>query len=70
MFKETTTMSTYLNAFIISNFNCTEGYTIATGVPHRICSRREEEPNRVFAAESGTTLIRTLESITGIKYGK
>lgn len=63
-------MSTYLNAFIISNFTCTEGKSIATGVPHRVCSRQEEEPNRSFATEAGTTLIRTLESITGIKYGK
>lgn len=63
-------MSTYLNAFIISNFTCNEGISIATGVPHQICSRREEEPNRSFASEAGTTLIRTLESITGIKYGR
>ncbi|XP_050293698.1 uncharacterized protein LOC126734205 [Anthonomus grandis grandis] len=68
-FHETTRMSTYLVAFTISEFTCTSGDTIETGVPHQVCSRNEEKDDRKFAAEVGTPLMRTLESITGIKYG-
>ncbi|XP_066251307.1 membrane alanyl aminopeptidase-like [Euwallacea similis] len=69
-YEETTTMSTYLIAFIISEFTCTEGDTIASGVPHRVCSRDEEVNERKFAVEIGPPLLRSLESITGIKFGE
>ncbi|XP_050293247.1 membrane alanyl aminopeptidase-like [Anthonomus grandis grandis] len=68
-FQETTLMSTYLLAFSVSNFTCTEGYTIANGVTHGVCSRPESAPHRGWAVEFGTSVMRTLESITGIKYG-
>lgn len=68
-YQETTVMSTYLIAFIISNFTCTEGDTIDTEVYHRICSRDEEKADRSWAVEVGTPLMRTLESMTQIKYG-
>ncbi|XP_066141997.1 membrane alanyl aminopeptidase-like [Euwallacea fornicatus] len=69
-YKETTTMSTYLIAFIISEFTCTEGDSIASGVPHRVCSRVEEVEERKFAVEIGPPLLRSLESMTGIKFGE
>lgn len=63
-------MSTYLLAFAISEFTCTEGYSVESGVAHRVCSRPEAEPDRAWAVEIGTTLLRSLESMFGNRYGE
>ncbi|XP_066250976.1 membrane alanyl aminopeptidase-like [Euwallacea similis] len=68
-YQLTTIMPTYLVAFAISEFTCTEGYGIDLTVPHRVCSRSEEAPYRDFAVEFGTSTMRAMESIFGIKFG-
>ncbi|CAG9772408.1 unnamed protein product [Ceutorhynchus assimilis] len=68
-YKETTRMSTYLVAFIISEFTCSAQDTIDNNVLHRVCSRQEEAQDRTWAVEVGPPLIRSLESMFGIKYG-
>ncbi|XP_066141793.1 membrane alanyl aminopeptidase-like [Euwallacea fornicatus] len=68
-YQLTTIMPTYLVAFAISEFTCTEGYGIDLTVPHRVCSRSEEAPYRSFAVEFGTSAMRAMESIFGIKFG-
>nr|ADK11714.1 aminopeptidase N [Sitophilus oryzae] len=69
-FYKSPVMSTYLVAFIVSVFTCSEGDTIEQSIPHRVCSRPEEESARDWAVEIGPPLMRALESITGIKYGE
>ncbi|XP_060526992.1 uncharacterized protein LOC132702417 [Cylas formicarius] len=68
-FTETPRMSTYLLAFIVSKFTCTAGDVIAAGVPHRVCSRPEQADYRALAVELGPPIMRSLENITGSKYG-
>lgn len=63
-------MSTYLLAFAISQFTCTEGYSFETNVPHSVCSRPEEEPYRKWAVDVGTSAMRSMESTLGIKFGR
>lgn len=67
-FRETPVMSTYLVAFIISDFNCTEGNPIDTDVPHRVCSTKESSEDRQLAVEYGPRIMQALENMTGLKY--
>lgn len=62
-------MSTYLLAFAISQFTCTEGYSFETNVPHSVCSRPEEAAYRTWAVDVGTSAMRSMESTLGIKFG-
>lgn len=61
-------MSTYLVAFTISDFNCTEGSPIDTGVPHSVCSTKESADDRQLAVEYGPRIMQAIESMLGLKY--
>ncbi|XP_076258949.1 membrane alanyl aminopeptidase-like [Rhynchophorus ferrugineus] len=67
-FEPTPLMSSYLVAFVVSSFTCTSGEDIEKGVPYRVCSRSEEEPNRKWAVDIGPPIMRVLEGVTNKKY--
>ncbi|RZB39723.1 Peptidase M1 domain containing protein [Asbolus verrucosus] len=64
-FKTTPRMSTYLNAFVISNFTCD---TVETKLPFRVCSRAEAANERKYALDISPKLMNYLENFTGIPY--
>ncbi|KAJ8973358.1 hypothetical protein NQ317_001402 [Molorchus minor] len=66
-FNTTAVMSTYLLAFVISNFTCTEGQSIDQ-VPYRICSREETSDTRQWALDIGPSLLESLNSLTQFNY--
>lgn len=61
-------MSTYLIAFVVSDFTCTDGADIESGIQHSVCSRNEAAATRALANEYGPNLTWALEDFTGIKY--
>lgn len=61
-------MSTYLIAFIVSDFNCTHGNPIDTDVPHGVCSTKDSINERALAVEYGPQIMQALEGMTGLKY--
>lgn len=61
-------MPTYLIAFIISDFNCTEGNPIDVDVPHRVCSSTNTAGDRELAVEFGPRIMQALQNMTGLKY--
>ncbi|KAJ8960563.1 hypothetical protein NQ318_013852 [Aromia moschata] len=66
-FNTTALMSTYLLAFVVSNFTCTEGTPIE-GLPYRICSREETSDIRDWALEIGPKLLDSLNIFTDFNY--
>lgn len=61
-------MSTYLVAFIISEFTCTSGDPIGT-VLYQVCSRNASVETRELAVEFGPQLLAGLNNYTGFDYG-
>lgn len=66
-FDETALMSTYLIAFVISDFTCSEGESI-NDVPYQICSRSEANITRDWALEIGPQLVQSLNDFTDFDY--
>lgn len=60
-------MSTYLVAFVISEFTCTSG-TAVNSITFQVCSRDEAADSRKRAVEVGSQVIAKLNSYTGINY--
>jgi aminopeptidase N len=63
-------MSTYLIAFVVSDFTCTEGEDIEPGVAYAVCSRDEAKDTREIAVQVGSKLTKVLEEFIGIKYSE
>lgn len=61
-------MSTYLLAFVVSNFTCTEGESIRE-IPYRICSRPETADIREWSLEVGPKILEVLNVYTDYDYG-
>lgn len=61
-------MSTYLIAFIVSEFTCDQGDDLYDGLPYAVCSREEAAPTRELAVAKGPPLLRAIEDFTQIKY--
>ncbi|XP_023311613.1 aminopeptidase N-like [Anoplophora glabripennis] len=68
-FAATPVMSTYLVAFIVSEFTCTSGDPV-DGAVFQVCSRDELADTRKRAAEVGSKVIEKLNEYTGISYSK
>lgn len=60
-------MSTYLVAFVISDFTCTAGDSVGDA-PYQVCSRDDEADNRAWAVEIGSKLLDSLSIFTGYNY--
>lgn len=60
-------MSTYLVAFVVSDYTCTQGEPI-DGTPTEVCSRSETENTRGTALETAPQILRIMEGYTGISY--
>ncbi|CAH1112256.1 unnamed protein product [Psylliodes chrysocephalus] len=69
-FKTTPKISTYLIAFIVSHFTCTQGENIDTNVIHQVCSRGESSANRLLAANWGKLILNAFEDYTGVIYNQ
>nr|ADK11707.1 aminopeptidase N [Gastrophysa viridula] len=67
-FEKTPTMSTYLIAFVISEFDCSAEATKIGNVDHRICSRIEATATRKWAEEIGPKILASLNEYTQIPY--
>ncbi|CAH0553352.1 unnamed protein product [Brassicogethes aeneus] len=67
-FEKTPIMSTYLLAFIVSEFTCTESKTDAISFPHSVCSRNETIEMRQLALMDGPLILAELNNYTGILY--
>lgn len=61
-------MSSYLVAFVVSKFTCSEGIPIATNVPHYVCSTPDSENDRLLANEYSASLMQALQNFTNIEY--
>lgn len=68
-FAKTPITSTYLVAFIISEFTCTTGEPIEVDVIQQdVCSRPETAEIRALAVEKSPPIMRALEALTGVQY--
>jgi aminopeptidase N len=65
-FATTPRMSTYLVAFLVGDFKCTEGK--ADGVPIRACSTPDKVELTKFALESAKYVLHYYDTYFGIKY--
>ncbi len=65
-FATTPKMSTYLVAFLVGDFKCTEGRS--DGVPIRVCSTPDKVELTKFALESGKYVLHYYNNYFGIKY--
>ncbi len=65
-FATTPKMSTYLVAFLVGDFKCTEGRS--DGVPIRVCSTPDKVQLTKFALESAKYVLHYYDSYFGIKY--
>jgi aminopeptidase N len=65
-FATTPKMSTYLVAFLVGDFKCTEGKS--DGVPIRACSTPDKVELTRFALESAKYVLHYYDSYFGIKY--
>jgi aminopeptidase N/puromycin-sensitive aminopeptidase len=65
-FATTPKMSTYLVAFLVGDFKCTEGKS--DGVPIRACSTPEKVELTKFALESAKYVLHYYNNYFGIKY--
>lgn len=61
-------MSTYLIAFIVSDFTCDQGDNLFGELPYTVCSRAEAASTRELAVAKGPPLLRAIEDFTQIKY--
>jgi aminopeptidase N len=66
-FKPTPLMSTYLVAFIVSEFNCTAGATV-DGIPTEVCSRSGTEDTTKIAQETAPQILAVMQAYTGFSY--
>ncbi|EEZ99296.1 aminopeptidase N-like protein [Tribolium castaneum] len=67
-FATTPAMSTYLIAFIVSDFTCSGSTPIEEAIPHLVCSRNEAVSTRELAEKVGPKLMWAMENFTGIAY--
>ncbi|XP_060526993.1 uncharacterized protein LOC132702418 [Cylas formicarius] len=67
-FKTTPIMSTYLVAFVVSDFTCDSGAAIGT-VKYQVCSRDNLAGTRAFAVSIGPKILAKLNDFTGYDYG-
>jgi aminopeptidase N len=65
-FATTPKMSTYLVAFLVGDFKCTEGKS--DGVPIRACSTPDKVELTKFALESAKYVLHYYDTYFGIKY--
>lgn len=65
-FATTPKMSTYLVAFLVGDFQCTEGKS--DGVPIRACSTPDKVALTKFALESAKYVLHYYDTYFGIKY--
>jgi aminopeptidase N len=65
-FVTTPKMSTYLVAFLVGDFKCTEGKS--EGVPIRACSTPDKVELTKFAVESAKYVLHYYDAYFGIKY--
>ncbi len=65
-FATTPKMSTYLVAFLVGDFKCTEGKS--DGVPIRACSTPDKVELTKFAVESAKYVLHYYDTYFGIKY--
>jgi aminopeptidase N len=65
-FATTPKMSTYLVAFLVGDFKCTEGKS--DGVPIRACSTPDKVELTKFALESAQYVLHYYDTYFGIKY--
>jgi aminopeptidase N len=65
-FATTPKMSTYLVAFLVGDFKCTEGKS--DGVPIRACSTPDKVELTRFAVESAKYILHYYDTYFGIKY--
>nr|CAI5825380.1 unnamed protein product [Callosobruchus analis] len=67
-FKQTPVMSTYLVAFVISDFTCSEWSNPGSTTKNGVCSRSDTANNRAWALEITPKLLNALNTYTGILY--
>jgi aminopeptidase N len=65
-FATTPKMSSYLVAFLVGDFKCTEGKS--DGVPIRVCSTPDKVELTKFALESAKYVLHYYDTYFGIKY--
>jgi aminopeptidase N len=65
-FATTPKMSSYLVAFLVGDFKCTEGKS--DGVPIRVCSTPDKVALTKFALESAKYVLHYYDTYFGIKY--
>jgi len=65
-FATTPKMSTYLVAFLVGDFKCTDGKS--DGVPIRVCSTPDKVELTRFALESAKYVLHYYDTYFGIKY--
>src|ERR1700722_13964891 len=65
-FATTPKMSSYLVAFLVGDFKCTEGKS--DGVPIRVCSTPDKVGQTKFALESAKYVLHYYDTYFGIKY--
>lgn len=66
--RHTLLTSSYLVAFVVSKFTCSEGEPIAAKLPSYVCSTPFTENGRLLANEYGASIMQALEDYTGIDY--
>lgn len=62
-------MSTFVLAFVISEFTCTSGGAVDE-VPLQVCSRNGTEATRELALQYGAPLLESLNNYTNYNYGR
>ncbi|CAG9832723.1 unnamed protein product [Diabrotica balteata] len=66
VFEDTPVMSSYLLAFTISKFTCSN--TTSNGISHGVCSRRHLASKRGLALEYGVKILNALSKWTQLPY--
>ncbi|XP_063909880.1 membrane alanyl aminopeptidase-like [Zophobas morio] len=68
-FDTTPPMSTYLIAFIVSEFECINGTNTADGTPTSVCGRPGTKETLSEALNAGTEALNKMKNFTNIAYG-
>ncbi|KAJ3664935.1 hypothetical protein Zmor_000467 [Zophobas morio] len=68
-FKTTPKMSTYLIAFIVSEFECTAEVKADDGTPTKVCGRPGTKETLSEALNAGTEALNKMKNFTNIAYG-